>query len=681
MPEIMPQQLQEIAARLAYQPGDNESPHHRVLQRLRGWREQAQSFLESERYPQWDEVEKHRTMYVDLSKRAVRGDGSTITGTKAEPVQRSLVLPFTAAIGDVRRVQMKAIAHSRAPQFQFAPVTDVSTERSRIGARLIELVIDQALRRGAWGLHEDTFLRDADMLGCGVLYDDWYVREGYTLGEPYLKPESLQAIMEGGDPMQQLLTMLAIQSNPGLLEPQEKWAVVDERPRLVNVDPRKWWRDPHVPMCDWEQGRFCGHRDVMSWRRARQLSIERGGMYFNLKALEEAAPSYQERSFTDDPKTGDSDPLSFGTNEAYPGEKGFMIVDVIHVPLEAASPEWQLGDHDREQIWSFYVANNAVIIRAHPLAARHGRFPYSMAAGDPVSYRLWTPGTGERMDAMQRFASWFYNAIVQEVQLSLNKAGLSHPSLINFEDVLDPNPAGIVRYSDEVADAIKDGRMVNPQLLYGQFEQPANVSDKLEMVHGLKAFAEWLMASNEPVSAMPTDTKRTLGEIQQLFSVASSRIGDVFEIIEAMAYAPLGERLASNVVQFMDTPMMVQILGDDQAMQVFGDTDFLMVERGMVAGAYQYQMSDGKMPPDPLANSEAAITLLTLSMQTGAPINIPVLLNIIARGLGLKNTSELYQPQVAAAMAGGPPEVMPDDQVDAGVAAGNLVPAAQLAGG
>ena len=225
MPDVTPDQIADVAGRLSYTDGE-DSLHNKIAERLRKWRDQSRDFLRAERYDQWAEVEKHRTSYIDLRKLATKGDGSRFGDVRENPVDRALVIPLMQATLDVRRVQMKAVAHARNPQFQFFPVPEVSTEATRIAGQLMDIVLDQSLRRGRWLLYEDTFLGDADALNCGVLYNDWYVREGWLLKSPKIKPEALKAMIAE----QPMMAMLMLTQHPELFQASEEWGVLEERP-------------------------------------------------------------------------------------------------------------------------------------------------------------------------------------------------------------------------------------------------------------------------------------------------------------------------------------------------------------------------------------------------------------------------------------------------------------------
>ena len=214
MPDVTPDQIADVAGRLRYTDGE-DSLHNKIAERLRKWRDQSKDFLRSQRYDQWAEVEKHRTSYIDLRKLATKGDGSRFSDVRENPVDRALVIPLMQATLDVRRVQMKAVAHARNPQFQFFPVPEVSSEPTRIAGQLMDIVLDQSMRRGRWLLYEDTFLGDADALNCGVLYNDWYVREGWLLKSPKIKPAVLEQMMQEQPVMALLMQMQHPEALPG----------------------------------------------------------------------------------------------------------------------------------------------------------------------------------------------------------------------------------------------------------------------------------------------------------------------------------------------------------------------------------------------------------------------------------------------------------------------------------
>ena len=390
--------------------------------------------------------------------------------------------------------------------------------------------------------------------------------------------------------------------------------------------------------------------------------MEQGGTYFNLDALKERAGAIYTGD-EDGTEYPDRDPgLAWRTRAAYKGEEGFAVIDNMFVPLVPADPHWELGDHDKEEIWHFQLANNAIIVRAHPFAPRHATMPYSMAEAAPVTYRLWNPGSAEKLDAPQRMTDWLWNTRVQEIRLTLNKAGLDAPRARQHHGYHRPQPLrhrpGGRRRS---ADLIKSGQLSGPRLGVPGVQHPGQHQVAPRDDHGHDGLHEPAhgdqRAGVRDADLGRQDARRGAADVPVRLRPHRGRLS----AHRGAGVRPLAERLASDMVQFLDGPIVAQMVGDEEYRRVFGEVDFLTVEPSQLSGAYRYQVSDGTLPPDPLRNADAAMKLMELGLQ-GAPVNLPVLLGLIARGLGLRNTSELIQLPPAA--VAGPPAVMDQGTID-----------------
>lgn len=195
-----------------------------------------------------------------------------------------------------------------------------------------------------------------------------------------------------------------------------------------------------------------------------------------------------------------------------------------------------------------------------------------------------------------------------------------------------------------------------------------------------------MTGASDAMQAQVTKDKRTLGEIQQVNSGASMRMGFYAQLFDAMAIAPMTKRWIANTQQFSEQERYIRITGEfAREMMMSGDpryqNGFMQITPDDLQGNFDYVPRSGPIPADP-ADSLQSWTMLseTLSkspvlFQTpdsmGRVPDMQELFKEFARGpLGIRNIESFYRPLMPMA----PPTVLPDEEVDRQRQAGNVIP-------
>jgi hypothetical protein len=620
----------------------------------------------SKRYDDWTRTDEHVRLFLDLSRRARKGDRTADPDKREMPFERSVCIPVTAAILLVRLTQLIAIFTSRSPMIQLegrAP-EDVRP------AKLMEALMAYDLTQMRDVLVFWALCQDADKYGLGVLYDTWEEESGYRLMTANVPPV-----------LRPVLKMLGLL--PG---PQKAWGVLRAYNRWLPVDPFSYWPDPRVPMSQVQRGEFVGHREYqgLMYLKERERQPDGTGLYFNLDELGKLGAGGGSRVTSGAAAaTGDQGRARFAAEHfslrQSPDEadKGFYAID--HLQVKLIPRAWKLGEQDRPEIWWFTLAEEQLIIRAHGCSYAHGEFTYAAAEAHPDEHALFNPGMEENLDGLQRTIDWLVNSHIENTRKFINDSLLYSPALIEEADLLNPGPAKHIRTTQKADEMILNGQLQLAQCLY-QFPFVDVTAPHLKTANVLFDFAQRLASISDPQMSQTTDDKRTLGEVQQVVAASSQRLAMLARLIDCMAIRPLAQRMVTNRQQFTTEPQFVRITGE--LAQEFGGAERILVAPEDLGGSFDYIAHTGVLPPDPermagvwmqLFSALTKAPLLLQPTPDGKQLDVYEVFNEGARAMGIKDIEKFYKPMMPTA-----PAVLPDAALAAGVQAGNVVPAAAL---
>jgi hypothetical protein len=660
MPPVEPQGTVAYGAELPLK--DRLRPdttlHNKILSRLNARIQMSQRIME-QRYEAWDEVNDTLRMFVDLSRQAKRGDRTTDPKKKEMPFERAIVIPVSFAIHDLRKSQLLSLFSYRKPMLQLEGRGPEDIK----AAKNMEIMLDYDLEQTNALLVLHNLLQDADRYGVGVIYDVWEEEPGWVMERPQLPPI-----------MQRFAQMFA----PALLQPQRVPGIVREFNRWTSVDPYNFWPDPRKPVADLQSGEFIGHRSYQGRLALLERSADRGGHYFNLDQLDRyAGQRGTSRNEMKRSRFSTDDFLLRGEN-IDDKDRGYYAID--HLQVKLIPREWELAEGDAPEIWWFAAADESLIIRTQPTAYEHGKFNYSAGEVLPDAHEVLNPGMVEEMDGLQRTIDWLYNSRIANIRRAINNSIIWSPSLFEEQDMTHPNPAGAIRLTQKgeellLAGALPIGGMWQQLLIQDLTGSHAQMSGQLFDM------AQRMSAASDPALGQPTDEKRTLGEVQSILASASQRNRIIAQLIDAQAIKPLADRAIANRQQFTSLEQYFRVVGDLAKMEETRGLERLLLNRSQIQGNFDYVPNSGILPADPARQAELWIRMLEIASgipavsepgPDGKMLDLRQVFNEAVRAAGIKNVDSFY---VQA-----PPQIMPDQQLQAGVQAGNIVPLEQAQG-
>jgi len=667
---------QDIAVRLKY----GQPLHQTLITKLNEMRRLSDLFL-NERKSVWAEIDKRLRGFINLKAMAKLADGTKSANQVEMPFERAIVVPVTAAMLDVRRAQMLSIFGSRTPMTQLKP-TDGSTVKS---AHAMEMNIDYDYRASRHLVGMNTFVRDADRYGQAWYYNGWEREFGNKLTAPVFKGEEgfVSHMVEKGfdEEIARLFFPQAQEAKPELFEPEKEFGLKREYNLIRCIDPTLMITDPRAKVWDPNKMEFCGHIDYDVWTSLWSMRREApgGGLFFNL----EDAKRIAEGKSAEGEASVNVKPSDRTHTRLFSGDPGSFKLDWI--TWRCIPKDHEIDPSEEATLWQFVVANEAVIIGAWELDHDHGKIPYVCGESQPDQHTVYNPGSAELADGVQRIIDYNYASYSEYLRKALHSAGLVHEDLVCIEDILYPTPGGHIKVSDEVAKRVLDGRMQLPSAFH-QLAWPDATRGHLESAQWIYEFGMRLLAANDPQQGMPTDDKRTLGEVNAIMASSSARVAATTKVLDEQAIAPLVEMMIANLQQYLTMDRYMRVVGDYQ--KEFGG-EIAQIRPDDIWGNYDYVPIDGTSPPDPARQADSVERLLSVvgpipQLNGQVPLadgsivqfNYHKALKMWAQNLGFHNVDDLLQ-----VIAAQPPQVMEDEAVAAGEAAGDLVALPQMMGG
>lgn len=625
--------------------------HDFILERLKRRRDYAVRSIEH-RYEEWDRVREHMSMYVNLTRKARRGDKSSEYTSVEMPFQRSVVVPATYATLHVLLAQMMSIYAARKPMFQ---ILGVGPE-DKIRAKLIEVMLDyDAKQTQAYGVLYGLFL-DALQTGMGVVYDSWEIEEGNNwkhtpLEVPGVPPE-----------------LLVAQLGPLAFTPVKEWGVKREYNRWRVIDPYRVRKDPRVPLSNLQEGEFFGHMFDASYNFFAKRKLP-NGPYFNVEALRNLKIN---RTFKPEGKGSDgineeqSIQAGFRTHEGYGdfynGET--MVVELI-------PSDWKISTSENPEKYIFTWVEDQEIVRAHEQKNWHGQFPYSGVETDPDIHAANSPGQGELIEGLQRVINWLYNSHIENITATLNNRWVYSPRFINSVDLDYGGPGENIRMSNEAVEMLLSGEIQSIQsFLYQMPMTDVTGQHYIPAMEKTYSFLQLLTGANDPMTGIPTPTERSATEISTITAKASDRIAIMTRLMDDHGIQPLINRAIQNRQQLTRAERYYRIVGDF-AKKLGMDSVFLGLMN--IQGDFDYEPITGILPQDPAREANTWVNLLSGAGQIpqlqqpgpdGMMLDFREIFKTIAEKMGVPDIDR-YMMQV---------QVMPDQQVQDQSQQGNIVP-------
>ena len=518
-----------------------------------------------------------------------------------------------------------------------------------IGSLLMEKLIQQQVVKGRAGLALHTMFRDGYAYGIAPVAVSWERRRGRR---PRREDDGFFSALRN----------LFIKT--GERKTIED-VIVYEGNKLHNIDPYRFLPDPSAPAGDIDRAGYAGWIEDTTVHGLLTRERDPSDYLFNVKYLKHFDP----KSTLAIEDTSGRESLYQGTNIYGTTKKA----DVIWMYINIIPKDWQLSKREYPEWWLFGLAGDKVIVAARPVGLDHDMIPLVTAAPDFDGHSTSPASRMGIISDQQVLIDFLVTSHFENIRKSVNNQWLVDPSIVNIYDVNDPRPGKIMRIRRA------HWGKANLEAAMKQFDVRDVTQNHMFDAGLMFEFMQRGTGSTDSIAGIMQrrSARISSAEFQGTASNALSRLEKDARMISIQAMQPLGMLMAANVQELMTEETYVKAVGTwvEKLTQDYGySQDKIVNERIPVTPldmlvAYDLVAHDGSIPGS--QNIDAWLQAYQIAAQNPAVsqnLDMTRLALHIFRELGAKNIDAFLRTGV------NPLQVMPDEQVDAQVQQGNLVP-------
>jgi len=491
---------------------------------LRRARESAE-YLKG-RHPKWAKIDEMLTAFITQDEQELRKKDND----PRKPV--SIVVPELYATLETLLTYMMGVFGSR-PLFRYQP----TGPEDIISVALLEQQIDVQSEKNNTLLKLYSQWRDGFAYGIGIIHVGWEVRTGSKT----VKIDTGEIDATGQD----------VPFGP-VRDTQD--TILYEGSTLENIDPRKYLPDPNVEIYNVQDGEYVGwvaNDTYINLLRQEQVD---GGPLFNVKHLKGTKRNTSIYGPSNGSTSQHPEREADRDDRVRPSNNLTDTVDVVYMYIDLIPEDWGLGSVDTPEKWMFAIANDDVIISAHPMNLDHGMFPVVVCAPDFGGHEIVPISRLEVVFGYQELMNFYNNTHVFEVEKFLKNQLVIDPKLVNQKDVKAQN--GVIRtrrpnWGRGVNDAIKELKMQDVTSgylsdLFTTQSMSRQASGAVDSIQGIQR------TGGERVTAE---------EFRSTRGAALSRLQKAARIISLQSMHPLSIMLAKHTQQFMSESTYLRVSG------------------------------------------------------------------------------------------------------------------------
>lgn len=578
------------------------------------------------RHPYWKEIDHKLTAYITLD------DAEEIVKEKDPRKPVSVVVPYSYATLETILTYFVSV-FLEDPIFRY----DGFTSEDKIGAILLEKVVELQCIRNKVGLALHTQLRDALIYGFGVSTPYWDEDWGKVTrtDESGAKTREIQMLFEGNV--------------------------------LGNINPYMYLPDPSVPIHNPQRGSFVGWINETNYTEILadeqyDKNLFNGRYVKHIDGRTSVTSSDAEGRET---KFGGRLRDKDYTELTAPVDDIVMMVNII-------PKEWKLGKGEYPEKWLFIVSGDLILRCAMPMDLDHNKYNISICAPEYDGYSSSPISSLELIYGLQEILDFLFTSHVANIRKAINDMLIVDPYLINMADLAKPGPGKLIRtrravWGRGVENAVKQLQVVD--VTKNHMQDAGIVMDVMQRASGAVDSLMGIMRGGSE--------RRSATESRETRAGAVSRLAKAAKIASLMMMQDLAYMFASHTQQFMTMNTYVKIKGryEEELVEEFGAAGGILVSPFQLSVNYDIISNDGTTINGDFADNWVQLyQIMSNNPTVGQAFDMVRIFKHIARMMGAKNVNDFV-------MRGGAVRTrqLQDAQVESEVQAGNLVPVSEAA--
>lgn len=594
----------------------------------------------------WEDADKEHQIYIserdaDRMRKNAGGRSDRSEGYQYVDVH----VPYSYAIMMSMHTYFCSVFLAKSPVLQF---TGRHGEPEQ-NVQAVEALMDYQTTIGGHLAPYYVWLLDASKNGLGVIWHHW-CKEEIAVAR-YVE----QPITRAGVTFQKTKKVKEVARIPGY-----------EGNKLFNVRCQDYLPDPRVPLHSPNKGEFQGRKFFMDCNTLYKGKAT--GQYINTeRALAMAKARAGGAPITRYEMVSERLPQP-GSDTA--GNGAALMVDhigCVEMVIELVPKHWNLGNSEYPEKWVFVVAENLIVIEAHPYGALHGKFPGETLEIEADGYNLGSRGILEIAKPLNNTMNWLFNSHFYNVRKSLNGDIIYDPTKISTKDIRDGGPGKRIRIKPEAygEDIRKFLHVIPPDAAATQnhLRDLQIVADLMHQVTGV---------NSQLLGTPPSGGRKSATEIRTTASGSINRLKTATEYMSALGFAPLAQMLLQNTQENYDSEKKFKLAGD----LVESAQQFINITPDTIAGSFDFTAVDGTLPIDRFALVSMWTNFFTQIRnfpQIGAQYDMGKLFGHVAQLGGLK---DIKQFRINVGPTGQPGQI-PMQELAGGQQPGGATPISQ----
>lgn len=578
------------------------------------------------RHPYWKEIDHKLTAYITLD------DAEEIIKERDTRKPVSVVVPYSYATLETILTYFISV-FLEDPIFRY----DGFTSEDKIGAILLEKVIELQCIRNKVGLALHTQLRDSLIYGFGVSTpywdDDW--GKVTTVDESGAKTRQIQMLFEGNI--------------------------------LGNINPYMYLPDPSVPIHEPQRGSFVGWINETNYIEILQ-DEQYDNNFFNgryVKHIDGRTSITQSDAEGKETKFGGKLRDQDKTELTLPVDDIVMMINII-------PKDWKLGTGEYPEKWLFVISGDLILRCAMPMDLDHNKYNISICAPEYDGYSSSPISSLELIYGLQEILDFLFTSHVANIRKAINDMLIVDPYLINMADLAKPGPGKLIRtrravWGRGVENAVKQLQVVD--VTKNHMQDAGIVMDVMSRGSGAVDSLMGIMRGGSE--------RRSATESRETRAGAVSRLAKAAKIASIMMMQDLAYFFASHTQQFMTMDTYIKIKGryEEELVEEFGSVGGIKVSPFNLSVNYDIISNDGTTMNGDFAESWIQLyQIMSGNPAVGQAFDMVRIFKHIARMMGAKNVNDFV-------IRGGSVRTrqMQDAQVEKELQEGNIIPVSEAA--
>jgi len=572
-------------------------------------------------FPLWDELE--------MSYRAWRPiDDDDRESLEKHGVQK-IIVPIQFATVQTMLTFMMEVFTALKPVLRVRGAEPSSIRK----ARVMEVALDYDYRgnRGYFLMQQWFF--NAFRYGYGIKKNTWGER---TVLRKILTPSDVGMFNIAGFGEMKVPGATKYSYEPFTTFEGNEWKIVDNR---------SFFPDPRYPLSRFQEGNFCGERDLLHDHDLFELEDQ--DLFFNTTKIKSTSTYGSTRGSEpgDTSHSRDRYGSRFSLDTVLTEAKKNKMHLNEEIIIKLIPKDYELSEEDRPQYYLFNLIDDSYICRAEPNPFI--KFPYSIVESYPDILAFISQGVMELTGPLAAHLNFLFNSHMANVRKAVNDRFLADPSKINLEDFLDPENS-VVRLLPQAYGS-------NPAEALQQLSVVDITRNHMADVQGLIEFWEKITGASQHMFGQISSGRRTAFELQGVFRQAGARMKMTADLFSSEGVAPLTEQMALLRQENMSMEQFMEIAGQTAADLGVNPNEivegFLKVNKDHLDGVFNYPAEEGVLPQDRAAAAEIleqmfqTVAQAPFLMQVFDPVEI---FKETVRQKGLHNIDDFLEKGIRA---------------------------------